>query len=164
MQPLHVQWAGVDPHHPPGEQQVNPLNRAQDIFWIKSLLTFHFKKCIWPPVQLWKSAIFANFQKRLVMCHVSTSSQKAIITFEKFFLVWVPMNIQKVLKVKLESDHHKVASRDMSRLVADKKIFRLFMKGKCDAYVLWNLTKSFQDKIVDRSTARNFMVCIRLCK
>ena len=25
MQPLHVQWASVDPHHPPGEQQVNPF-------------------------------------------------------------------------------------------------------------------------------------------
>ena len=26
MQPLHVQWAGVDPHHLLGEQQVNSLN------------------------------------------------------------------------------------------------------------------------------------------
>ena len=32
------------------------------------------------------------------------------------------------------------------------------MKGKFDAYVLWSLTKSVQNWIVDRSTARDFMV------
>ena len=32
------------------------------------------------------------------------------------------------------------------------------MKGKFDAYVLWPLAKRVQNWIVDRSTARNFMV------
>ena len=38
------------------------------------------------------------------------------------------------------------------------RIFRLFMKGKFDAYVLWPLAKRVQNWIVDRSTARGFTV------
>ena len=34
------------------------------------------------------------------------------------------------------------------------------MKGKFDAYVLWPLAKRVKNWIVDRSTARNFTVCI----
>ena len=37
------------------------------------------------------------------------------------------------------------------------------MKGKFDAYVLWPLSKKFQNWIVDRSTARDFTVC-KICK
>ena len=32
------------------------------------------------------------------------------------------------------------------------------MKGKFNAYVLWPFAKKFQNWIVDRYTARNFMV------
>ena len=39
------------------------------------------------------------------------------------------------------------------------QIFRKFMKGKFDAYVLWPLAKRFQFWIVDRSTAHDFTVC-----
>ena len=53
----------------------------------------------------------------------------------------------------------KVASRSTSQLVAYTSMFRMFMKGKFDAYLLWNLTKSFQNKIVDRSTICDFTVC-----
>ena len=35
--------------------------------------------------------------------------------------------------------YRKVASRSTSRLVAHPKVFRLFMKGKFDPYVLWPL-------------------------
>ena len=52
----------------------------------------------------------------------------------------------------------KVASSRLSRLVAHTRIFRLFMKGKIDAYVLWPLAIRIQNWIVDRSTARNFKV------
>ena len=38
------------------------------------------------------------------------------------------------------------------------RIFRLFMKGKFDAYVLWPLEKSVQHWLVERSIARNFTV------
>ena len=44
----------------------------------------------------------------------------------------------------------KVASSRLSWLVAHSRIFRLFMKGKFDAYVLWPLAKSVQYWIVDR--------------
>ena len=52
----------------------------------------------------------------------------------------------------------KVANSSLSRLVASFQVFRRLMKGKFDAYVLWLLTKKFQNWIVDRSTARDFTV------
>ena len=55
--------------------------------------------------------------------------------------------------------YRKVASSSMSWLVAHLRIFRMLMKGKFDAYVLWPLAKKFQNWIVDRSTAREFTVC-----
>ena len=58
--------------------------------------------------------------------------------------------------------YRKVASSRLSRLVACPRIFRLFMKGKFDAYVLWPLAKKFQNWIVDRSTARDFTVVYRI--
>ena len=54
--------------------------------------------------------------------------------------------------------YRKVANSRLSHLVAHQSIFRMFMKGKFDAYVLWPLAKSFQNWIVDRSTARDFTV------
>ena len=39
----------------------------------------------------------------------------------------------------------KVVSRNTSWLVAHSSIFRMFMKGKFDAYVLWFWAKSFQN-------------------
>ena len=51
-----------------------------------------------------------------------------------------------------------VGSSSLFRLVAHFWIFRLFMKEKFDAYVLLPLNKRVQDRIVDRSTARDFMV------
>ena len=47
----------------------------------------------------------------------------------------------------------KVASSRLTQLVAHQSIFRVFIKGKFDAYVLWPLAKSLQNWIVDRSTA-----------
>ena len=54
--------------------------------------------------------------------------------------------------------YRKIASSSMSWLVAHIQIFRRLMKGKFDAYVLWPLTKKFQNWIVNWSTARNFTV------
>ena len=55
----------------------------------------------------------------------------------------------------------KVASSRLSRLVAHLRIFRLLMKKKFDAYILWPLAKRIQNWIVDRSTTHNFMVSKR---
>ena len=52
----------------------------------------------------------------------------------------------------------KVASSRLSRLVAHFQIFKRYMKGKIDAYVLLPLAKKFQNWIVDRSTALDFTV------
>ena len=56
--------------------------------------------------------------------------------------------------------YRKVGSSKLSWLVAHLRIFRLFMKGKFDAYVLWTLAKRVQNGIVDRFTAHNFGVSI----
>ena len=55
-------------------------------------------------------------------------------------------------------EYRKVASNRLSQLEAHFYIFRLFMKGNFDAYVLWPLVKKFQNWIVDQSTACKFMV------
>ena len=54
--------------------------------------------------------------------------------------------------------YRKVASSRLFRLIAHLRIFRLFMKGKFDAYVLWSLAKIVQNWIVDQSSARNVTV------
>ena len=59
----------------------------------------------------------------------------------------------------LPNKYRKVASSILSWLVAHSRIFRLFMKGKFDAYLLWSLAKTVQNWIVDRSTARDFTIC-----
>ena len=46
----------------------------------------------------------------------------------------------------------------MSRLIAHPRIFRLFMKGNFDAYVLWLLDKRDQHWVVARSIACDLMV------
>ena len=77
---------------------------------------------------------------------------------------WILVNHAVVSKMarfhqhKYISTYPKVASSSMSRLVAHYQIFRRLMKWKFDVYVLWPLTKKFQNWIVDRSTARDFTV------
>ena len=56
------------------------------------------------------------------------------------------------------SNYRKVASSRLSWLVAHPCIFRLFLKVKFDAYVLWPLAQRVQNWIVDWSTARYFTV------
>ena len=68
------------------------------------------------------------------------------------------------LKVEIKRIYHKVASSSLSQLVAYFQIFRMLMKEKFDAYVLWPLAKKFQNWIVDRSTARNFCCRYKLWK
>ena len=46
--------------------------------------------------------------------------------------------------------YSKVANSSMSWLVAHFQIFRMLMKRKLNAYVLWPLTKKFQNWIVNR--------------
>ena len=69
--------------------------------------------------------------------------QHLLIMFEKLFV----------------ETYRKVASSRLSRLIAHPRIFRLFMKGNFDAYVMWPLDKMVQNWVVDRSTAREFTVC-----
>ena len=79
----------------------------------------------------------------------------------------ITVEIQTQLKtVKITSNifavYRKVANNKLSRLVAHLRIFRLFIKEKFDAYVLWPLAKKIQNWIVDRSTARDFTVFLLL--
>ena len=59
------------------------------------------------------------------------------------FLARYSMQAKGALESEKICDYRKVASSRLSRLVAHFHIFRLFMKGKFDAYVL--LAKSFQN-------------------
>ena len=70
----------------------------------------------------------------------------------KYFFLWTP-----IFPI---NRYRKVASSRLSWLVAHFHIFRLFMKGNFDDYVLWPLDKMVQNWIVDLSTARNFTVHI----
>ena len=56
----------------------------------------------------------------------------------------------------------KVASSRLSWLVAHLRIFRMFMKGKFDVYILWTLNKRVQNWIVAQSTACNFTVDVNI--
>ena len=58
--------------------------------------------------------------------------------------------------------YYKVASSRLSWLVAHLRIFRLFMKGKFDANVLWPLAQRVQNWIVYWSTARDITVIAKL--
>ena len=58
----------------------------------------------------------------------------------------------------IQSKYRRVATSRLSQLVAHSRIFRLFIKRKFDAYVLWPLAKIVQNWIVDRPTASNFTV------
>ena len=77
-----------------------------------------------------------------------------VLTFFRFLFA---------LAVSVKRIYRKVASSSMSRLVARFQIFRRLMKGKFDVYVVWPLTKKFQNWIVDQSTARNFTVLVLTC-
>ena len=59
------------------------------------------------------------------------------------------------------SRYRKVVSSRLSWLVAHLRIFKPYMKGKFDAYVLWPLVKRVQSWIVDRSSDRDFMIGYR---
>ena len=102
-----------------------------------------------------------------IILRLSTSLKftqyKKLILFNLFRLIWAERYVlQKSNPIQYRPGYvyHKVTSSSMSELdlVAHFQIFRRLMKGKFDAYVLWPLTKKFQDLTVDRSTARDFTV------
>ena len=63
------------------------------------------------------------------------------------WLFWSPRNLvpmkfgPREIWALHENQYSKVASSRLSQLVAHSRIFRLFMKGKIDACVLWPLAK-----------------------
>ena len=67
-------------------------------------------------------------------------------------------------EIPFHSIYCKDASSRLFWLVANSRIFRLFMKGKFYAYVLWHLAKIVQNWIVDWSTAPDFTVPINHIK
>ena len=80
--------------------------------------------------------------------------------FQKVNLFWhISALVSKMGQIKKSKALYYIgASSRLSWLVAHSRIFRLFMKGKFDAYVVWHLVKRVQNWIVDPSTARNFTV------
>ena len=66
------------------------------------------------------------------------------------------MKPKSLLQTLWSLDYRKVTSSRRSWLVANPSSFRLSMKGKFDAYVMWSLAQSVQNWTIDRSTARDF--------
>ena len=95
------------------------------------------------------------------MCGIWYSFIHDILKFRyaKTYQIGFVSPIVTSCQIWVKNTYRKVANSSLSRLVAHFQIFRRFMKGKFDAYVLWPLAKKFQTWIVDRSTARDFMVC-----
>ena len=90
------------------------------------------------------------------ICHAKKISKVKVTCFPDGKRDWILCLESKICLKRCnkgsecENKYRKVAISRLSRLVAHSRIFRLFMKGKFDAYVLWPLTKSFQNLIVDR--------------
>ena len=94
----------------------------------------------------------------LKSCIMPISSIKKWISYATFIEV---MSLKLAFEIGRQctvSNNRKVASSRLSWLVAHSSIFRLFMKGKFDAYVLWPLAERVQNWIVDQSIAHNFTV------
>ena len=68
------------------------------------------------------------------------------------------MKPKSLLQTLWSLDYRKVTSSRRSWLVANPSIFRLFIRGKFDAYVMWSLAQRVRNWIVGRSTVRDFMV------
>ena len=62
-----------------------------------------------------------------------------------------------VFPPKIIGMYHKVISSKLSRLVTNPRIFRLFMKGNFDPYVLCHLAKKVQNWKVDWSSAHDLI-------
>ena len=101
------------------------------------------------------SAIFVSCQ----CCRKKPKTAVGSFSNWKLSFVLSPtFEVSQRFYIKKKYIYRKVASSRLSRLVAHLAIFRLFMKGKFDAYVLWPLAKRVQNWIVDRSTTRDFTV------
>ena len=73
-------------------------------------------------------------------------------------ITYILQNI--ILKWRYKKDEHIIIFWCLVyRKVAYPSIFRLFMKGKFDAYVLWPLAQRVQNWIVDRSKVDIFFEC-----
>ena len=95
---------------------------------------------------------------RIKFSRVSTWRNWNVKFWSELRKAWRGRSLAESTSRKCKIIYPKVASRSMSWLVAHPRIFRMFMKRKFDAYVLWHLAKRFQNWIVAQSTARNFTV------
>ena len=83
-----------------------------------------------------------------------------------YLIMWVTKILNGTINglhcMRLEKLHTlKLRAVDLSQLVAHSRIFRLFIKGKFKAYLLWPLAKRVQSWIVDLFTSCDFMVNIK---
>ena len=72
------------------------------------------------------------------------------------YLKKCPNDSTNPFKNEWKNKYCKVESSRLSRFIAHLRIFRLFMNGKFDAYLLWPLAKRVQNWIVDWSITNDF--------
>ena len=107
-------------------------------------------------MHLW--TCFAKLLKNAAGLGVALASweDQTLVSFPQAYHHYGAKKLRRPIWISI---YRKVMSSRLSRLVANLRIIRLFMKGKFYAYVLWPLARRFQNWIVDLSTARYFMVC-----
>ena len=138
------------------------LNQTTDrkngikFFWISwNFVRFHEIR----PREFQQMALCCpNFQRQFWLCCAVVCKTTYDTLFCRLLCIAHCFHIAELVAYSTQREYRKVASSRLSQLVAHSRIFRLFMKGKFDAYVLWPLAKRVQNWIVDRSTARNFTV------
>ena len=121
------------------------------VWWYEVILTlshssFYPKFCLW-----------AEAETRQKLLHIFLRIREQQSLHLKFFDFIANLSIYWLLE-NWNDWYRKVVSSWLSWLVAHPSIFKLFMKGKFDAYLLWPLAQRVQNWIVDRSTARYFTV------
>ena len=118
-----------------------------------------FKKPHFSPFMLYVS--FKKWEATKMSC---VNLHVEIFLKSRFVCVITNYNKTWILRFYFKFKRMQVSNTVKSRavaclgLVAYFWIFRLFMKGKFDAYVLWPLARRVKNWIVDRSTNRNFKV------
>ena len=95
--------------------------------------------------------------------HAMTNSDERNHNWFRFFIKFylypssISWDFSKIIPLS-NYIYRKVANSSLSLLVAHFWSFRLFMRGKFDAYKLWPLAQRVWNWIVDWSTARYFTV------
>ena len=137
----------------------NPSSKGLCIeSWFVPDLRMRQRQAIYPRLPLVQTSIF----HLVIFAKSFFASQwiQSVFSVQHGKMQWLPLTRKHLCTYSTTVIYRKVANSRLSQLVAHSRIFRLFMKGKFDAYVQWPLAETVQNWIVDRSNARDFTVYV----